>query len=471
LISCYCHSGLAKLQQLLGFREVSGQDGADTSAECPCSLDEIKFQRRSTLINKKVMALAVAGALAAPAVAFAQASNVQIYGRANLGMDSYAATGSTAGSASDYKSRTRIFDSSSRLGFRGTEDLGNGLSAIFQLETGVGFDTGSANGQSGVANSSGGTWASRPSFAGLKGNWGQLTFGRQDIYWGNGLISQSGANYVNTDVSFATGSFGRIAGPVSRQSNTTQYTSPTFSGFNATASYSSGAQENSTTAVFYPGTTSTGSAGGPSTQNTDGKIWGLTARYTGIVNAQWDYATNEANSAVVSAPGSRPKLIGNKIGLGWPYAPGAQISVIYYQQQNNNMPATATFNAAGDNLKQTGWVINWEHMFGNIQALAMYGKLNKISGCASTVAGPTAGSNGCDGTDAKSYLIGAKYHLSKRTGVYVTYNATVNGSNQVADYNGGSYSAATSSVAGASLPFGSAGADPKIFAVGILHNF
>jgi hypothetical protein len=34
---------LAELQQLLGIREVSGQGGADTSAECPCSLDEIKI--------------------------------------------------------------------------------------------------------------------------------------------------------------------------------------------------------------------------------------------------------------------------------------------------------------------------------------------------------------------------------------------------------------------------------------------
>ena len=47
-------------------------------------------------MNKKLMALAVAGALAAPAAALAQ---VQIYGRANLGIDRYEATGATAGSA------------------------------------------------------------------------------------------------------------------------------------------------------------------------------------------------------------------------------------------------------------------------------------------------------------------------------------------------------------------------------------
>ncbi|MBI4290279.1 MAG: porin, partial [Betaproteobacteria bacterium] len=49
-------------------------------------------------MKEKVLALALAGALA-PAAAFAQASNVQIYGRANLGLDNYSATGSTAGAA------------------------------------------------------------------------------------------------------------------------------------------------------------------------------------------------------------------------------------------------------------------------------------------------------------------------------------------------------------------------------------
>ena len=40
-------------------------------------------------MNKKLMAVAVAGALAAPAAVFAQASNVQIYGKLNLGFDNY----------------------------------------------------------------------------------------------------------------------------------------------------------------------------------------------------------------------------------------------------------------------------------------------------------------------------------------------------------------------------------------------
>jgi|SRR5690349_20490080 len=127
-------------------------------------------------MNKKLMAVAVAGALGVPAAALAQ--EVQIYGRANVGVDSYSATGATAGSGSDVKSRTRVFDQGSRLGFRGTEDLGGGLKAIWQIESGVNIDTGSANGQSGAANTSTGTLATRDSYAGLEGGFGRVQFGR-----------------------------------------------------------------------------------------------------------------------------------------------------------------------------------------------------------------------------------------------------------------------------------------------------
>ena len=105
-------------------------------------------------MNKKVMALAVAGVLAAPA-AFAQSSNVQLYGRANLGVDYWKAGGATDPNA-QYDGRVRVFDNSSRVGLRGTEDLGNGLKAIFQIETGVNMDNGSNVGQSGAQNTSSG---------------------------------------------------------------------------------------------------------------------------------------------------------------------------------------------------------------------------------------------------------------------------------------------------------------------------
>ncbi|TMG76100.1 MAG: porin [Betaproteobacteria bacterium] len=89
-------------------------------------------------MNKKTAALALgAGMLAASAVALAQDGNVRIYGRANLGLDNYSATGATAGPGNDFKGRNRVYDAASRLGIQGTEDLGGGLKAVLLMESGV----------------------------------------------------------------------------------------------------------------------------------------------------------------------------------------------------------------------------------------------------------------------------------------------------------------------------------------------
>ena len=86
-------------------------------------------------MNKHLFAVAAAAALAAPAMA--QTSSVTLYGIADAALVS---TSNSAGS------RRTAIDSgvlqSSRFGFRGTEDLGGGLSALFVLESGFNLDTG-----------------------------------------------------------------------------------------------------------------------------------------------------------------------------------------------------------------------------------------------------------------------------------------------------------------------------------------
>ena len=83
-------------------------------------------------MNKKVIALAVAGALALPLAAKAQTANVTMYGSFRVAMES-----------TDLKNigRNNHIDSwSSRWGIRGIESIGGGLNGIFQLELGVGLD-------------------------------------------------------------------------------------------------------------------------------------------------------------------------------------------------------------------------------------------------------------------------------------------------------------------------------------------
>ncbi|PKO55512.1 MAG: porin, partial [Betaproteobacteria bacterium HGW-Betaproteobacteria-21] len=117
-------------------------------------------------MQKKLIALAVAGLMSAPV--FAQ-SNVTIYGIVDMG---YKNLGNNVNSAVGNRSAIDSGQySGSRLGFRGTEDLGNGLKASFVLETGINVDNGGFN--------QGNTAFARQSFVALSGGFGTVALGRQ----------------------------------------------------------------------------------------------------------------------------------------------------------------------------------------------------------------------------------------------------------------------------------------------------
>lgn len=119
-------------------------------------------------MKKSLLALA---ALTAFAGAASAQSSVTMYGRVDLSV--------VKGIGSDVKSIAN--GSGSRLGMRGTEDLGGGMSALFQIETRFDADTGAAQNMS-VATGTGGTsnrfWGAR-SIVGLQGGFGQVVFGRE----------------------------------------------------------------------------------------------------------------------------------------------------------------------------------------------------------------------------------------------------------------------------------------------------
>lgn len=397
-------------------------------------------------MNKKLMAVAVAGALAAPAAVFAQASSVQIYGRANIGWDNWRAEGSAAGAATDFKARSRVFDSASRLGFKGTEDLGNGLKAVFQFESGVNVDTGTATGQSAAANASTGTFASRDSFAGLAGNWGQVTFGRQSVFWNSaGVNDMIAAIYINSGVPWSNNAFlgGRIAGPAARQSNIVKYMSPTWSGFQFEGYYA----PNSEAALV--------------AANTDAKIWGATLGYTaGAFAGHLAYGLNQA----ASGGATRQSISSTKVDIGYAYQPGARVSLIWGRNKNDQVTGVSAGIGftAGDNVAQSQWTLNWDHTFGNVHVMAQYGRLGQVSGCTAA-----AGVASCANTGASSWTLAARYLLSKRTSIYASWMAINNEANQWGDYAAGGISSAGA----AGIAAANAGADPRLWAIGVSHWF
>lgn len=377
-------------------------------------------------MQKKLLALAVAGALV-PAAAMAQ-SSVEIYGRLNLGFDTWKATGSAGGAATDFESRVRVLDGSSRLGFRINESLGGGLRAFGVVESGMNVDAGGTTGQGGQTNGSSGTFATRDSYLGLGGGWGDVRLGRQSIWWSNGVIAQVGANYLYTGAdSLITGHM--IAAPVTRQSSVVSYNTPTMGGFSASISFSPHAQESA-------------DAG----EDADGSVLGVTGRFTsGALRAQLDWAQSEANS---TAAGAQPKNSGWKVGLGWAYAPGAQISGIFGSLENE------THASFGTDAEVQFWLVNWEHMMGQFQLIAQLYKAGDVETAAGDV----------DDSDVTGITLGAKYFLSKRTGVYVSYHTARNGDFAWADHTGGA-------ITSGPLAAANRGADPRMLGVGVMHNF
>jgi predicted porin len=127
-------------------------------------------------MQKKIVALAVAGLSTA---AFAQ-TNVTIYGVADVSGQGFAMNKSKAG---DYSSTSgqaasgntfNLQSNSSLIGFKGTEDLGNGLKALFQAETTLALTGGSAVAY-GTSNNAFG--AMRDSFVGLNSKYGTAMAG------------------------------------------------------------------------------------------------------------------------------------------------------------------------------------------------------------------------------------------------------------------------------------------------------
>ncbi|HSW16685.1 MAG TPA: porin [Ramlibacter sp.] len=115
--------------------------------------------------------------------------------------------GSGAGSADRLQVANGSYNSS-RLGFRGTEDLGGGLSASFWLEAGVSNDDGRAGGSTSVGNqvsaSSNGLNFSRRSTVSLAGPWGEVRVGRDYTpqFWNLTSFSPFGTNGVGTSQAY-----------------------------------------------------------------------------------------------------------------------------------------------------------------------------------------------------------------------------------------------------------------------------
>ncbi|WP_050467793.1 porin [Herbaspirillum chlorophenolicum] len=190
-------------------------------------------------MKKSLLALAVLGAFAGAAQA---QSSVTIYGIVDTGV-AYISKVQTTGTntGSKFALNSGVIQGS-RIGFKGVEDLGGGLSAVFNLETGFTNDDGGLQGGDAVTSSN---LFRRKSVVGLAGGFGTVLVGRQTDFADTisaytavadfgGLIQNSGSN------------LNRLQGV--RTNNSISYTTNNLSGFTGNLIYGFGETAGKTSA-------------------------------------------------------------------------------------------------------------------------------------------------------------------------------------------------------------------------------
>lgn len=316
-------------------------------------------------MKKQAIILAVASAVVMPAMA---QNSVTTYGVADTGVAYYSNQG--GGSATAVRSGNL---QTSRLGFRGNEDLGGGLSAVFNLEMGIVMDTGATSSATQLWN--------RQSWVGIASTTaGRLTLGVQtspvyDLYpyMSQEYFGAAGAG-IDGGAGPAGSSIARFNNTIggTRFSNTIKYVSPTAAGFRVSAMIAPGEVAGSSSA---------------------GRL--LSAGF-GYRNGPIDAGVGYLVTACVEATGCPVNKDDDKVtAIGAAYNFGrAKVGAIFTKETNAK-------NVRGNDANVTDVILNmpvdaWDFTAG-------YQHLNDKSGL---------------NQDATQYNFAALYYLSKRTTLY-----------------------------------------------------
>jgi len=381
-------------------------------------------------MNKKLMAVAVAGALAAPALAFAEASTVQIYGLINA---EYGYVQQPNTSANFGRSNVDAINSgASRIGFKGEEKLGGSLSAFFQCESSLEFLGGSS--------STAGVWCDRNSALGLKGGWGSFYVGS----WDSPMKRVSGITRITNETGWlgtqlmTLSNGGGWAGTFSnRNTHSMNYDTPNWNGFSASVQYTT-----LQVARGFPANTATAAAG-----TAKGRRISLSGQYiSGPMAIVGAYSKHDDDKSVSGVAGLDDKawLIGGTYTWG-----AFKVGLTYIDAEIG----TGTVLAPG-NTKRKSWNLAGDWNLGGPHAVR-FGYAN--AGDAKTSVG-----GGAD-TGAKLWQIAYIHTLSKRTQGYLGYARMDNDTAGTYALTGNSTNAAN----GGLFP----GDNSGVFSVGLQHTF
>ena len=401
-------------------------------------------------MNKKLVAVAVAGLLAAP-LAQAQTANVVLYGRINIDMEFVNGRLANNTNPNVY----RVTSNSSRFGLRGTESLGGGLNAIFQIENG-----------SVAATQGGGNLGGRDTFVGLSGNWGTFKMGRflapyDDIHGIFGNDNTASTSILSTASVWAQGFAGQPVngGFDDRLQQSIRYDSPSWSGLTLEAQFST-----------YGGSVGPNGQVNPSS-NSNAQSYGLFYR-NGPLILGGAYEKHHNTRGTSTQPLSDSAW---SLAAKWQFS-GFNIAGVYERLDYDVANGLAT-----NNLKRNFWGVDTTINVGaNGQFFLFYGQAGDGTGSAVNTPAPVITPNAVtgsnisrvaglakgDNTGAKHWEVSYSYDLSKRTRIYTGYVKINNDANASYNFNINSYPGSASSNVG-----GPVGMHLGGFVMGMYHNF
>ncbi|MBP6901561.1 MAG: porin [Burkholderiaceae bacterium] len=306
----------------------------------------------------------------------ASAQNVSIYGVLDLALEHVTNVGASSAGNSRMPGLTGSVPS--RLGFRGTEDLGGGLRAQFTLEQGIGADTGSLN--------QGARAFGRQAHVGLSGPWGAVSLGRQYsmLFW-----SQTEADILGPNA-HGSGSMDSYL-PNARVDNSIAYRG-TFGAWGVGATYSRGRDAVNAG----PSPSGTNCAGENSADSKACNQWSAMLCYD---TAQWgaSAAIDEIRGGAGAFAGLTSSAMTDRRSTvtGWTRVSGVKLGAGWIGRRNGASASTPKSELwyAGASLPMGQWVFD-----GQVFKLDY-----KNSANAATLA-----------------VLRSTYQLSKRTAVYAS---------------------------------------------------
>jgi general bacterial porin, GBP family len=323
-------------------------------------------------MKKSLLALAVLSAVAG--VASAQ-SSVTLYGLVDIGLGRLdpkaAGVANTTGVVSGIQS-------GSRVGLRGSEDLGGGLKAIFNLEHGFSADDGT-QGQGRMW----GRWA----WAGVEGSFGQVRLGRQ---WAAGFELFGAVDPWGTGFNDAGSQSVFASANAIRVNNALVYRSPIVGGFGAVVGYS-----------FNPLGQEV-----PGSSDLNNRTW--TAGFRFGAGPFLGVATYER---VAFAAADQ-----QHIQLGATFdAKVVKVHAMFGQEKDQQALGPRLFGLTGVGNDATSWMAGVTVPLGSANLIASYANRD-VDNPVTT--GPLAGQR----TDGRVIALGGTYSLSRRTNTYLMYS-------------------------------------------------